>query len=155
MNTTQIILTTLNASLEICPASLQLSFLKKKQFFRSKKAYCNTVITFQPSTFASATSQAMEDEVFKVSGEFKNATQHKFLPRHVPLLSQNFTPKLFSVRAARWSKDFAFFLNSTASRETSSGYSWKARVSKLLSESKFFPSFFFSVLGKNDLKKFT
>lgn len=49
------------------------------------------------------------------------------LPRHVPLLSQNFTPKLFSVRAARWSKDFAFFLNSTASREASSGYSWKAK----------------------------
>jgi len=50
-----------------------------------------------------------------------------FLPRHVPLLSQNFTPKLSSVRAARWSKDFAFFLNSTASGEASSGYSWKAK----------------------------
>lgn len=149
MNTRQVIANNTKCFTGNLPSSSAAQVSKKKAFFQEKKGLLQYSYYLPAQYFwPLLTPQAVEDEVFKVSGERKNATQHKFLPRHVPLLSQNFTPKLFSVRAARWSKDFAFFLNSTASREASSGYSWKGRVSKLL-----FREFlnFFSILGKNDL----
>lgn len=78
MNTTQVIANNTKCFTGNLPASPRLRFLKKKLFFQEQKGL------FQYSYYLPTqyvwpllTSQATEDEVFKVSDEFKNATQHK------------------------------------------------------------------------------
>ena len=63
---------------------------------------------------------------------FYGYMQMVLLPRQVPLLSQNGTPRAVRVLAARYRRLLAFILKSMASGDVSSGYIWSTSRKKRL-----------------------